>query len=798
MPTAYDPSLPVGLIFRRDWKLENSYTIQVDATIRKLAPRRIDVPDWQHFESGYGLMGAAFGSQCQHEGWSISEVRGEATGHPAWMACWRDDGRFGFYDHGTEEPKPVRPGAEKSAPALRSGDAVTVEVDVAAGPDGAAKVTATLELEGSSTSVVVENVDCRVCTDGYFGLVGRGLLDFEVTAVRLVPRENRQLNAPINELHVAYPLGETLRQQDDTWQCRFMTLFRSEGQEAAIRIADSPHPEEGWENVPIAGTGEIVNNDFRRHTAVIEATFPTDPSVTTLYYTIWKDDRDVTADPRIGTDSVGEGTGFIGEVPGSGSYVGRLPRLAAPYRLCGLSCHAITGGNPELRRAGTYDAWWLHDQPTPQAYQHLDDFDYQILVWEDDVWYLELIYPPASVDDAYKVITTTIGGPTTRWQMMHHWNVLNPGDHDHGMDDVKGPEQIIIRNEEDLGLDPEYMRRNFQIVSHLVRGETNPTARGNPKRWKRWRMPNGDFSLLILDGRLWRTSQDTNIWDDEGWGHEQSLYSRDNPTRALLGEEQFAWLQEMVRTDASPLMALTGINGLHTVWTDRDGEFKERHKTAADYAGWVSAGANRVLELLGSRQGLVTVYGDVHTGCIMENPEHRLVESCFGAIGRYGSRGLKPGFGRQMEDFDGRDVTIHALYHDEYRNPEQEPIEGPKYWNMLAMEFDPRGEEPTYTLKLHNLVDGPDDEPRGGGHLVRKVSETGRPPASRLPAFETLPEAVILLTTLEGRPIRGTRSLADGTVPIDGLIDVPPETRVLVSARTANASDATVVTTQPV
>jgi hypothetical protein len=55
------------------------------------------------------------------------------------------------------------------------------------------------------------------------------------------------------------------------------------------------------------------------------------------------------------------------------------------------------------------------------------------MLWEDDVWYLELAFPPPSVDDAYKVITTTLGGPTTRWQMMRHWNVLNPGDHDYGL-----------------------------------------------------------------------------------------------------------------------------------------------------------------------------------------------------------------------------------------------------------------------------------------------------------------------------------------------------------------------------
>ena len=77
---------------------------------------------------------------------------------------------------------------------------------------------------------------------------------------------------------------------------------------------------------------------------------------------------------------------------------------------------------------------------------HLDEYGFQVMLWEDDVWYMELVMYPPSTDDAYKIIAWSICGPTSRWQMMRHWNVLNPGDHDYGMDDVKGPEQILIRN----------------------------------------------------------------------------------------------------------------------------------------------------------------------------------------------------------------------------------------------------------------------------------------------------------------------------------------------------------------
>lgn len=804
MPVDYDPSLPFGMIFRRDWRLSGSYTIQIDATVLERPDRAGEPFDWKNHTPGYALLGVAFGSKCLHEGWTIGQVRGGEPGHPAWMACWRDDGRFGLYDHGTDAPEVVRRSAEKKAPLLEAGDEVTVEVDVVARSDGKADVRATLRTPDAALTVNVGAASRADITDGYFGLVGRGLLDFAVKEVRLQPGNNQRLHAPINDLHVSYALGDTLRKEDGRWRCRFLALFRSSGEEAVLRIADSPDPAGGWENVPAAGRANIVTNDFRRRTAVIEATLPANPAETTLYYTVLKDGRDVTADPRIGTDSVGEGTGFIGEVPSDGRYVGRLPQLTAPYRLCGLSCHAITANNPDLPEAGKYQAWWLHDQPTPAAYEHLEDYDFQVMVWEDDVWYLEFIFPPPSVDDAYKVITATLAGPTTRWQMMRHWNVINPGDHDHGMDDVKGPEQFIIRSEEGLGQDPEYMRRNFQIVSHLISGDEQPSATDNPRRWRCWKMPNGDFSLLVLDSRMWRTSQDTNIWDDEGWGHRESLYSRTDPTRALLGEEQFAWLHERIRTDAAPLMAVTGINGLHTVWSgsqtdpETGQQFAERDRVAADYAGWVKAGADRLLELLGSRQGVVSVYGDVHLGCIMENLEHGVIESCFGAISRWGSRAVKPDFGSLMKDYDGRELAVHALYHQKYQSPELEPIEGPKYWNFLEMVFDPRGKNPHFELKLRNLIDAPEQGMRGGGAVRRSASETGRPAASRLPAVTLLAEADVLITTTDGKPLRGTRSLPDGTLPLEGLIGVGPDTPVVLIARRDEQVAAEMVRTLPV
>ena len=62
----------------------------------------------------------------------------------------------------------------------------------------------------------------------------------------------------------------------------------------------------------------------------------------------------VTPDPRLGTDSIGSGTGLVGGVPLNGDYVGRLPKLEAPYKVCGLSCHAIhTSSKADLPNSGS-------------------------------------------------------------------------------------------------------------------------------------------------------------------------------------------------------------------------------------------------------------------------------------------------------------------------------------------------------------------------------------------------------------------------------------------------------------
>lgn len=796
MPMEFDPSLPFGMIWRRDWKLGGNYTIRMEGTVKGLPPRPADEHQWRRQEQGYAVMGICFGGQSLYESWRGGRPRRGsnpawlASGNGSWMAAWRDSGVFGIYDHATDEPRTAREGSEKPAPGIRSGDSVTIELAVTGDNQQTGTVVATLITSDKRTRVECTDVDRRKFSDGHFGLVARGLLDFEVDRVTISPDENEPIDGPVNDLEVCYPLGDTLQQINGRWQCRFMAVFRNDGRQAEIRISDSPQPPGGWNDVPVAGSAAIVRNNFRANTAAIDVTLPVSPAEKTLYYTVWKDGQDVTADPR---------SGYLGKK----DYVGRLPRLTAPYRLCGLGGHSLYGPS-ELPHTAWFDENWVHGQPTPDAYRHIEDYDFQVLIWEDDVWYLELLLAPPSCEDAYKTIMLTLANPTGRWIMMRHWNVLNPGDHDHGVDDAKGPEQLLVRLHDDLGLDPEYVQRNYQIVSHLMCGETDPSPTENPERWRRWKMPDGDFSLIVLDSRMWRTSQDTRIWDDEGWGHKKNVYDRTDPTRALLGEKQFAWLEETIRTDSSRLICVTGVNALHTVWAgwQKDPEtglmFNQRDRVAADYAGWVKAGADRVLDLFGSRDGIVTVYGDVHLGAIMENLDQRVYECCFGAIGRYGARRLKEGFGPEMTDYNGQPVRVHALYHDRYNTPDlQERPPRPRNWSLLEMAFDTRPADPVITLKLRDLIDPPTREYRGGGFVEARAGTTGRPHTCKLPAIRTLPDADVRFVTLDGRPIRAARSRADGTVPVAGLVDVAPGTKIIMTTSDKEDADAQVLTTLP-
>ena len=800
MDTQYDPSQPTGIIYRKA-DAKGAYTVWARFVYHgcPIQPADGDDPDWKMYRDEYSLMGIAIGAKSLFE--SHGKNRNASIG----------------IVNGAGNVQLMRPGKQKSLPpedgfSLQPGQTVVIKLTVTPKDDNAmVKMTATSNGVTRSVSQTMK----RYQTQGYVGIAGRGLMDFEVTEFSVDGSEVTYQDDPPFDCAVCYPLGDTLSQDaEGNWSVRFVGMFNSDGGKAEVRVADKPSPDGGWHDVPVAGAAKIVNNDWRRNTASINVNLPASPASKALYYTVWKDGKDVTADTRVGTPAVGPGTGLVGDVPASGQYVGRLPQLKAPYKLCGLSCHAITSGlqtktDQGYKIEGGAAQWQMRDQPSEGSYQHLDDYNFQVMVWEDDVWYMELVMYPPSTDDAYKIVKHSICGPTSRWQMMRHWNVINPGDHDYGMDDVKGPEQIAIRSVEGLGQDITYMQRNFQIVHHLTTGAEQVDPLENPKKWRAWKMPNDDFTFVILDSRLWRSSQDTDMWDDSGWENFKSLYDRTDPTRSLLGEEQFAWLQELVTTDSSRLMCLTGINGMHTIWTGgkRESEsskhpmkFSQRDRVTADYAGWVKAGSDRVLELLGSRDGIVTVYGDVHNGCIMTNKQQGIIECSFGPIGRSGGRGVIPGFGPVMKDVDGRDLDIHALYHKQYADAKLTAHErgAPFYWNFLEMEFDPTQADPTIGLRIRNLIDSPKDTPRGGNALETTSSKTGRKPTAVVGGQKTLASADVRFMTRDGVPLRGTRTSADGIVPVVGLHGIKPQTKVVMVVTAGDEVASKMVTAQSV
>jgi len=340
------------------------------------------------------------------------------------------------------------------------------------------------------------------------------------------------------------------------------------------------------------------------------------------------------------------------------------------------------------------------------------------------------------------------------------------------------------------------MQRNFKIVSHLMTGKINPSGTDNPKRWRLWEMPKKDFTVVICDSRLWRSSQDTNIWDDQGWGHIKSLYSRKDPTRTLLGEEQHAWLTQVIRSNSSPVICLSGLNGLHTIWNSgfERGDDGERNRVAADYAGWVAAGSDRVLELLSERDGVFTVYGDVHNGSIIRNEKLNIYECSFGPIGRTGGRKPAPGFAPKFKDIDGRDVEVYSLYHKQYESPDLKKIEGAMYWNFLEMSFDPLNTDQNFQFKVRNLIDAPKDVPRGGGHAVGKIEDTGQSIRGKLPETKTLANASVKFSHLEtGMPLRGTMSDSSGKVHCRGFVNAGTGEKVLMTASADGKAQAKII-----
>ena len=339
--TQYDPSLPSGIIYQPNWFLKEAYSVKVNFTFRgnRPEPAEGDDPKWNMYQDGYGLMGIAIGGK------SLFESYGKIIN--AWQLGWMDDGKIrlikpGNHDRGKQSGNSgpfKQSNIEKDAMQLSPGDQCELVVTVKPVGDKKSKVELAFSAGGKTTKMTYQTPK-RI--EGYVGIASRGLIDFEVNNFEVIPETNKPGTIGVSDCLACYPLGDTLKKIDGDWSVRFVGMFATDGEMVEIRVSRFEKPKDGWEKVPVCGTAKIVNNEWRRNTAVIDVTFPKlasgngtlDPSDSDLFYTVWKDGVDVTGDGRVGTDACGPGTGLVGDVPTDGNYVGRLPRLYAPYKLC--------------------------------------------------------------------------------------------------------------------------------------------------------------------------------------------------------------------------------------------------------------------------------------------------------------------------------------------------------------------------------------------------------------------------------------------------------------------------------
>ena len=108
-------------------------------------------------------------------------------------------------------------------------------------------------------------------------------------------------------------------------------------------------------------------------------------------------------------------------------------------------------------------------------------------------------------------------------------------------------------------------------------------------------MPDQDFTLVTVDSRLWRSTPEKRLWRDNQWADNTDVFDRHSPLRTILGEEQFAWLQQIIQTDSSQVICVSGINVLNTIYNQLLGppphgeeDFRVFENNCFDFAGWRS------------------------------------------------------------------------------------------------------------------------------------------------------------------------------------------------------------------
>jgi hypothetical protein len=360
------------------------------------------------------------------------------------------------------------------------------------------------------------------------------------------------------------------------------------------------------------------------------------------------------------------------------------------------------------------------------------------------------------------------------------------------MDDFRGTEQWAVRNLDKLPQDGEYLRTTFSAIWHVCTGDETRYTTENPVRYTRWRMPEGDFSIVLTDSRLWRTTTYADIWEKAQYyrGKEQITkygweglngWDRLDPTRNILGEKQFSWLEQIIKSDPSHALLVVGINGLHSITHEEHDVHPPYSKSFQDFGGFNKASADRLIDLFSSREGVFSIYGDLHFSAVLKNRDHRVVECVIGSVCRTGSRKLKPDWGETMTDWDGRPVEIMAMYRSDYQDPQRTPLQNPPHFGFVELEFDVE-QKKQLEVNIRKLEDQPSTPVRGGGPVRVDIRQTGDEPLSYLPDLQTMASADLRVTDTEGLPIRGCKANQEGWCKGVGL-NLAPNTSVIVISR---------------
>ena len=241
--TDYDPSLDCGVIYAPQWKLSGEYQLETEFTYHADRPAvpKGDQSDWKMYQDGYGLMGVAIGSKSVFQSYNRL---GQLI-----SIGWNDKQQLVIMGPAKNAKKSSQAGLSaandsilKSTDAmqLNPGDRCRLIVHVQPSEDNRCQIRVTFSANSKTVSLT-HSLPIQK-TEGFVGVLSRGLIDFDVTRFKVQPYQNEPLKIGHADCLVCYPLGDTLALKGGNWHVRFVGMFASDGKKIEIRVADSPAP----------------------------------------------------------------------------------------------------------------------------------------------------------------------------------------------------------------------------------------------------------------------------------------------------------------------------------------------------------------------------------------------------------------------------------------------------------------------------------------------------------------------------------------------------------------------------